>query len=254
MKHSRTLGILIGSMALGIASIALAAPTPVPKGEWAGLLKKLDQAESQGNDQKGKMELVLVDKAGKKRIRRAIFFQRGTNKRLVQFKYPASEAGLTVLIRGKSILLYLPQFRRIRRVAAHVKNQPFMGSDLSFDDMSTIAYSKTHDMLAAFKLAKGGYKLVLKPKAGGYKKLEILLRKDYLLRQIRYFGNNGKAIKQMTRSSFKKVGKYLFPSRLVVKDLRSGHKTIVKMSNVSMDSGISKKYFTRRYLKRELDI
>lgn len=226
----------------------------IAKAKWSFLLKKLDDVESQGKDQKGMMELVLISKSGKKRVRRALFFQKGLNKRLVQFKYPPSEAGLTVLIRNGNIQIYLPQFRRVRRIAAHVKNQPFMGSDLSMDDMSTISYSKTHTILSATKLAKGGYRLVLKPKKGAYSKLVIQLRKDYLLKQIRYFSQSGKAIKLMRRSGFKKSGKFFFPYEIMYKDLRTGHRTIVKMSKISMNSGIPSKYFSRRYLKRELDL
>lgn len=246
-------GVVCSVGFLCVAGVADAKSTPLPKAQWSGLLKNLDKAEKGGKDQKGMMEMVLVNKAGQKRRRRAIFFQKGAKKRVVQFKYPPNQAGLTVLVKGRSIQLYLPQFRKIRRVAAHVKNQGFMGSDLSMDDLSTTSYKGSHTVLAAHKNDKG-YKLVLKPQKGSYSKLVVHLRKDYQVRQIRYFNKQGKAIKLMVRSDFRKIKKYLFPHKLIVKNLVTGHKTIVNMSKIEMDSGIPSKYFTRRYLKRELDL
>ncbi len=229
----------------------------IPKSQWRSLLTKLDQAESQGTDQRGAMKLILINKAGAKRLRKAIFFQKGTNRRLVQFKSPSNIAGLSVLIRGGDIHLYLPQFRRIRRIAAHVKNQPFMGTDLSFDDLGSLQYSKGYDVSAAVKMADGGYKLTLKPKKGSgkaYKHLVVQMRKDNLLRSVTFFNRKGVKIKRMERSQFKKVKRYLFPHRMKVCDLIKQHCTVVQMSQIQMDTGIRSKFFTRRYLKRELDL
>lgn len=238
-------------------NVGVDAKTPIPKGKWAQLLTTLDKAESQGSDQQGKMKLVLINKAGKERYRTAIFFQKGTNRRMVQFKSPADVAGLSVLIRGASVTLYLPQFRRTRRIAAHVRNQPFMGTDLNFDDLGSLQYSKGYKVTGAVKLKKGGIEMTLKPKPGvskPYKKLTIVMRKDNLLKEVHYFNKKGKKIKIMTRSGFKKIKKYMFPHNLKVCDLVKQHCTKVIMTKVKMDTGIRSRFFTRRYLKRELDL
>lgn len=240
-----------------VRGVKATSSKPIPKAQWKSLLTKLDKAESQGTDQRGAMKLILINKAGKKSTRSAIFFQKGTNRRLVQFKSPANVAGLSVLIRGGDIHLYLPQFRRIRRIATHVKNQPFMGTDLSFDDLGSLQYSKGYDVAGATKTAEGGTLLTLTPKKGSgkaYKKIEVKMRKDNLLKSVTFFNRKGKKVKRMVRSQFKKVKKYLFPYRLKVCDLVKEHCTVVQMSKIQMDTGIRSKFFTRRFLKRELDL
>jgi len=228
----------------------------VPKAQWMKIITKLDKTEAQAKDFKGELVLVLINKAGKKRQRRAIFFQKGTTKRLMQFKYPASFAGLTVLIRGASMHLYLPQFRKVKKIAAHVKNQPFMGTDLSFDDMGALSYRPYYRVVKVIKLDKG-YRLTLKPKPGvskPYSKLVIRVRPDGFLKKVAFFNKAGKKIKTMKRSNFKKIGKWTFPCLVEVHDLLSNHRTQVIMRKIQIATGISNRIFKKRYLKRTLSL
>lgn len=233
-----------------------AAPaSKLAAGELSKLLAKVDKREASGDDMKARMDLLLINKAGSKRRRRAIFFQKGKAKRLVQFKAPATEAGITVLVRGNNIHLYLPRFRRIRRIATHVKNQPFMGSDLSFDDMGSLQYS------ARYKVTSGQregdkIRLTLVPKgSSAYSKLKMWLRtKDHVLVQIDYIDKKGKPVKRMVRTKFKKIKGFFIPEETTYTDLRSSHRTVVKLSKISINAGISRRYFTLRYLKRELEL
>lgn len=229
----------------------------LPKEQWSALLQRLDKAESQGTDQRGKMKITLINKDGQKRFREAIFFQKGTDRRLVQFKSPEDVAGLSVLIRGTDIHLYLPQFRRTRRIATHVKNQPFMGTDLNFDDLGSLQYGKDYQVTHAVKLKDGRYILTLVPKPGSdkpYKRLLIHLRKDGLLKKVEYYNKQDQYIKHMTRSDFQLIKSYMFPHRMKVCDMLRKHCTEVAMTQVKMDTGISGSFFTRRYLKRDLDL
>ncbi|TNE52074.1 MAG: outer membrane lipoprotein-sorting protein [Deltaproteobacteria bacterium] len=254
----RSLGLLFLGLTVSLGgSLTADAKAPIPKAKWSQLLTSLDKAESQGSDQQGKMKLVLINKAGKERYRTAIFFQKGTNRRMVQFKSPADVAGLSVLIRGGNVTLYLPQFRRTRRIAAHVRNQPFMGTDLNFDDLGSLQYSKAWKVVGAWVRKNGQTEMKLQPKPGvskPYKELIIVLRKDKLLKEVHYFNKKGKKVKVMTRGSFKKIKKYMFPHELKVCDLLKEHCTKVIMTKVKMDTGIRSRFFTRRYLKRELDL
>ncbi len=257
MRVGRVLSYILAFFAMSVvSSVAESSEKPVDKSKWNELLKKLDRAEAQGSDQRGEMEIVLVENGEEGKRMKAIFFQKGSKYRLVQFKAPANLAGLGVLIRGEAIYLYLPKFRRVRRIASHVKNQSFMGTDLSFDDLGSLKYSEKFQIKGAWKLPSGGYKLLLVPKdsSSSYKKLEVFLRKDYLLKKIDYYNSKGKKIKTMVRSDFKKVKGYLFPYRTEVCDLIKKHCTRILMRKVKMDTGISSRFFTRRYLKRDLDL
>ena len=44
-----------------------------------------------------------------------------------------------------SMYIYLPEFHRTRRIASSNKKDPFMGSDFSYEDMGTSAFSQYYD-------------------------------------------------------------------------------------------------------------
>lgn len=230
---------------------------PVPKAEWLGILEKVDKAEAQGRDMKARMVITLINKEGKRRERRAIFFQKGTDRRLIQFKAPASEAGISVLIRGTSVFLYLPQLQKTRRIAAHVKNQPFMGTDLSFDDMSSLQYSKENEVVSAEDQGKH-FHLILKAKAGlskSYTRLEMTIRKsDHQIAEIRFFDTQNKEYKRMQRLGFRKFDGFSVPSKIQVKDMKSQHRTILHLQDMQLNTGVSGRLFSLRYLKRDLEL
>jgi outer membrane lipoprotein-sorting protein len=241
--------LLTGSPAL--AKVSLSSGKALPKSQWKGFLKKVDATEGQSKDMKALLELKLVNKQGKKRVRRAVMFQKGQFKRLIQFKFPATERGLSVLVRGRTIHLFLPQLQKIKRIAAHVKNQSFMGTDMTFDDMGTIQFRKKWKIKQARRLKKG-YFLRLVPKKGGMYR-DILVRNDYSIIQIRFYNSAGKEARRMVRRKFTKIKKYTIPLVLEMRDLKSGHRTIMTLRKVKLDTNISRRMFSKRYLKRELD-
>lgn len=257
MLRMRSFLPLAAALVFLLPSSARAQETKVPATAWAGLLAKADAAEAQGDDMKASMEIVLINKEGAKRLRRAVFFQRGKDKRIIQFKEPKSDAGLTVLVQGEDIHLYLPQLQRVQRIAAHVKNQPFMGTDLSFDDMGSLQYGQTNDVIDAVTTATG-YRLTLRGKKGfskSYDTLQLHLRKeDQQIIQISYFDAKGKEYKRMSRSDFHKKDNFSVPAKLEVKDLTTGHRTLLLLKNLEMNTGLSPRMFSTRYLTRDLEL
>jgi hypothetical protein len=56
---------------------------------------------------------------------------------------PASEAGIAFLSLPDDLMyLYMPAFGRERRIASHVKNQSFAGTDFSYEDMEAREYAQ----------------------------------------------------------------------------------------------------------------
>ena len=64
----------------------------------------------------------------------------------MRFTAPGDVKGMGVLVENQDIMyVFLPGFQKVRRVGTHVKNQTFMGSDFSYEDMSLSRYSPTYD-------------------------------------------------------------------------------------------------------------
>src|SRR3954469_24743548 len=110
------------------------------------VLAKVDNAMNNFTDGEFESKLLIRDPSGQAREIGFTTFQKVPDKRLVRFSSPGDLKGMGVLIENKDTMyVYLPGFQKVRRVGTHVKNQTFMGSDFSYEDMSLSRYSPTYD-------------------------------------------------------------------------------------------------------------
>ncbi len=87
-------------------------------------------------------------------------------KRYEEFSAPADMKGTKVLILSPTqMYVYLPAFGKIRRIAAHTKEQSFLGLTFSQDDLATTAFGPQYTAAVASQTATD-WKLVLTPKPG----------------------------------------------------------------------------------------
>ncbi len=218
------------------------------------ILKKADDIISAPKDQDLKIKLVLIDAEGNEEVRRMSMLQKGSDKRMVKFLSPASQKGIGVLSLPDDIMyLYLPAFKKTRRVASHVKNTKFAGTDFTYEDMEAIKYSEKYipDLL---KKEENHFVLQLKPEEGvrtDYSKLIIWVRIDnFCTTKVEYYDKGNELFKIMTNKNIEKVGDYWIYRESEMEDLQSEHKTRMIIEDVKFDSGISDGIFTERYLSR----
>ena len=215
------------------------------------ILKKMDDVMFSPKDMSAKMRVVMTDKNGKQEIREAYLQQKGTEKRIFRFTSPASQAGIAVLSLPDDIMyLYLPAYGKERRIASSAKNQNFAGTNFSYDDMESKSYSAkyTPDLLNS---ESGFFSLALTPKsASDYSRIIVNVNKtDYYPESMEYYdkGNNKTKTAKYT---FKKIGKYWNSTEVEMTNIKTGRKTIMQMSDVRYDSGLTDDDFTVRKLKQ----
>jgi len=238
------------------------------------ILKKSDSVANAPKDQEIKLEMVLIDEKGKEKKREAKMWQKGSEKRMIKFLSPADVKGLGFLdLPGDVMYLYLPAFKKIRRIASHVKNTSFAGTDFTYDDMAAINYADEYDPkligskegknLVPIQKEKGKewveqelehYLLELKPKKGikkDYSKLVMWVRKDnFYPAKIEYYSKDGKVWKVMETRKVEKEGEYWTAKEVEMSNLKKEHKTRMLIIEVKFDQGLKDELFTQRYLKR----
>ena len=237
------------------------------------ILRKSDSVVNAPKDQEITLEMILIDRRGKEKKREAKMWQKGSEKRMTKFLSPVDVKGLGFLDLPDDVMyLYLPAFKKIRRIASHVKNTSFAGTDFTYDDMASINYAdewgpklmgskKEVELGPAVK--KGTlvtkefdcYLLQLTPKKGvkkDYSKLVMWVRKDnfYPVR-IEHYSKKGKLWKVMRRRKVEKEGKYWIAKEAEMSDLKKEHKTKMLIIEVKFDQGLKDELFTQRYLKRK---
>ena len=217
------------------------------------ILQKLDEVLYSAKDQQNKVTIILIDKNGEESKREANVIQKGNDMRLFRFTSPASQAGIAFLSLPKEVMyIYMPAFGKERRIASHVKNQKFAGTDFSYDDMEAKLFSSKYDP-ELIDQNTGTYTLKLVPKPGlktDYSKLVIKINnKDFYPVTAEYFDKGGNKMKEATYQ-YEKVGNYWSAKEILMKDLKKNHATKMIVSDVLFDQGLSDDEFTVRKLKQ----
>ena len=218
------------------------------------ILKQMDDVMYAPKDQDSKIKLVLIDKNDMEKTREATVLQKGTDKRLFKFTSPSSQAGISFLSLPDDIMyLYLPAFGKERRIATHIKNQKFAGTDFSYDDMEAKPYSDKYTP-KLLNTEDDIYLLELTPKANiktDYSKLIVTINKsNYYPTKIEYYDKTGRKIKELNNKEIEKVDGYWVSKEMTMTDLKKNHKTKMIITTVSYDNNLSDDEFTVRKLKQ----
>jgi len=230
------------------ASVFAAGETPEQ------ILKAVDGVTGAPKDQTVQMKLTLIEKGGKQSAREMTEYQQGAEKRVSKFTSPADQKGIAFLsLPNDEMYLYLPAFSKVRRVASHVKNTKFAGTDFTYEDLDPKDLSITWDAKSV-KSADGLNVLELALKSGktsDYSKLVLSARQDnnYPVK-IDMYDKSGKLFKVLTREDVKQFGAYWTSMKITMNDLKSGHTTIMDVTNPKFDTGIPADTFTERFLSK----
>ncbi len=220
----------------------------------AEVLQKVDEVTFAPKDQVARTTITLVDKNGNESVRQAEMKQKGRNMRMTRFTAPASQAGIAFLsLPGDVMYIYLPAFGRERRIASHVKNQSFAGTDFSYEDMEAVPYSEKFDPLLK-ESTDSHFVLELTPKPdvrSEYSRLEMHVnRRNFCVDHVLFYDRGNRLMKEMT-AECGKVDGYWTQSRIVMKDLLKDHTTRMEMEQVSFDNNLDDSEFTIRKLKQQ---
>ncbi len=218
------------------------------------ILEKVDQVANQPKDQSLKMRLILIDSKGREETREFNMLQKGSNKRMGRFLAPADQKGIGFLALPDNITyLYLPAFKKTRRIASHIKNTKFAGTDFTYEDLEAGNFSKK--WLPELLNSDSEFFLIeLKPKSGtetDYTKVVIRVKADnFFPIKIEYYDRQNKQVKVMTRDQIKKIDGYWVAGETLMEDLKTGHKTKMILIEAQFDTGLTDEIFTERYLGR----
>ena len=112
------------------------------------IMLKVDEQQNV-DSQYGKTKMTLINKKGKKRVRDVVRYEKYYHgekgidtKTIVFFEYPPDIRGTGLLLwsykdikKDDDRWLYLPALKKIKRIAGESKNEYFMGTDFTYDDM-----------------------------------------------------------------------------------------------------------------------
>lgn len=218
------------------------------------ILQGVDDVTNAPKDQNMSIKITLIDKDNKEELRELVMMQKGYDKRLAKFISPASQKGIAFLSLPEDVMyLYLPAFKKTRRIASHVKNTKFAGTDFTYEDMEAKMYSEKW-IPELIKKDDKLYTLQLTPKKDvktDYSKMIMEVRTDnFYPVKIAHFDKGNTLVKVMIREQIEKENGYWISKNYQMEDLKGKHKTKMMIQDVKFDSGLTDETFTERYLTR----
>ena len=233
-----------------ISALAFGADGP-------SILNAMDDAANKASDQFIEYQLINQE-PGKKEPRQMAFsvHLRG-GKVLTEFKAPADLKDTRVLVLSRTqMYIYLPAYRKVRRIASHVTQQGFMGTTYSHSDMSAGRFGDVYQAKLLQETEESwSLELTAKPdsKAPYARALLDVRKKDHLPSRLAYYDEKGTHLKTETRSDYKCDGAVCIPTVMRMEDhQRKGAWTELRMKDWKIDTAFSDDIFSVRNLQRGL--
>lgn len=255
MNTSQKLGIM--GMALALSAAAVFADA---KGDQVMQrthdVKKPDFSRSQ-------VQMILVEKNGTQEIRNVLQYGRhrdGLSTIVMDFKAPANVKDTRFLqVENKypakdDKWIYLPELKNTRRVNSSEGSKSFMGTDATYDDMSTREMEEdTHEFLR--DETKNGFScsvvknVPIDKKSSQYSYRIVWVDKatDYPV-YTELYDKNGKLVKTIACSKIQKIDGFDIPMDNAMENVQTGHKTLLKVLKVEVNKPIPDKVFTQNFL------
>ncbi len=180
---------------------------------------------------------------------------KGMHKMLITFEAPGEVRGMRILRPDpESMYVYHPEYRRVRRVAAHVRNQGFMGTNISYEDMSEHRFSGGRWQCQPHETTAAAWILDLTPAPGndaGYSKLRVSIgRKRVQVERVEYYVG-GRHVKSQIREGWRTMEGLEMAGRIRFVSHDREAEAIVEMTGWEVNTGVPDSAFTRRALLRD---
>ncbi|HEY4684118.1 MAG TPA: outer membrane lipoprotein-sorting protein [Candidatus Acidoferrales bacterium] len=218
-----------------------------------------------GNDMKAKVQMRLVSKEGRERVRELTMLRKnlqqgGEQRFFIYFYSPADVRDMTFMIwkhpqRDDERWLFLPALKLVRRIAANDKRSSFVGSDFSYEDVSGREVEEdTHALLREETLA-GRPVFVMRSVPKDAKSADFSYRlawvdkENFVLWREEYYDKRNELYKLFTADEVKQVQGLWTAVRRTMKNVQNGHRTEVTFLDVRYNVGLEDSLFTERYLQ-----
>lgn len=237
------------------------AATPEEKG--LEIAKKIDAFNDGFKGEESEMEMILINAHGDKIIRKmeskVLEKQDDGNRSLIIFKWPADVKGTKMLTwthksDNDDQWLYLPAFRRVKRISSRNKSGSFMGSEFSYEDLGSQEVEKyTYKYLKDVKVNGNDHWLMErfpKDKKSGYSKQKSWIDKKYMAStKVEYYDRKGELLKTATFSDFKKFKKFYRSDKIEMVNHQTKKSSILNFKNRELFKNFSSSIFNKNRLK-----
>ncbi len=223
------------------------------------IARKMDE-RAEPDDIVSDMTMTLTNKKGQTRTLKVHSVMQGREKQIIWFLAPADDRGVAFLKiehedRDDELRIWLPGFGKMRRISSSKKGESFMGSDVTYEDMTSRDLDDyTFELLGEEELDGASvWVLQSNPKPelrSAYSRIVSWVRQaDALPVKEEYYNRAGKLEKIRVVETEQLQG-YTVITRMFVENVLKNHTTELLFEKIEVDSGVKDNLFHERNLRR----
>lgn len=218
-----------------------------------------------GDDRKMVMRLILINEKEQTRERTVLSFSKdygGDTKRILYFEKPADVKGVTLLTweyddpsKEDDRWLYLPALRKTRRLSGSAKNEYFLGTDFTYDDLGEHSVEEDNHELVKEEMFNGQICWVVNSVPRGtdgiYGKKVCWVRKDCLvIVKTEYYDQNQRLLKVLNALDIELRDGFWTILKMEMNNVQSKHKTVVEITDIKYNIDLKDSFFSVATLER----
>jgi len=218
-----------------------------------------------GEDQTSNLTMTLINKSGSERIRKIKQFTKDfgeVEKSIMFFTAPADVKNTSFMNwtyddpdKSDDQWIYLPALKKVKRISSDSKSDYFMGSDFTYDDLGDRKLDDdTHTLLREESIDGINYYVVESiPKDEDYiySKTVTWIRKDnFIGLKKEFYDEDGELLKILKIKKFEEISGFLVITNSEMENVQKNHRTIMKLDNIQINTGIPASKFTERMMMR----
>ena len=208
-----------------------------------------------------KTTMLLTNSKGKTRTSTILSKSiNNSSKQILWFLNPADDKGVAFLKiehvdKADEMRMWLPAFKKVRRISSAKKGESFMGSDLSYEDMTSRALDENNYKRLENDMIDGKECFVLEvvPNAeikSTYSKHITWVEKETLIAIKEESYDLGGSLRKKKKFFFDSISGYDVINEIFVEDIQKNHTTKLTMDDIKVDSDIDESLFQEKNLKR----
>jgi len=218
-----------------------------------------------GDDMTADLKMTLTNSAGKERVRKIKQFTRDfgeIEKKIMFFVKPADIKNTSFMTWGydeegkdDDQWIYLPALKKTKRISSDSKSDYFMGSDFTYDDLGDRQPNQdTHTILREETINEEDcyvVESVSKDEEYMYSKTITWIIKDKWIGVKKdFYDEDDDLLKTLSVDKYEDINGFLIITHTEMKNEQKDHRTVMNLTNVKINDGISKSKFSERMMTR----
>jgi len=212
------------------------------------------------------MTMTLINKKGSERVRNLhqYFIDLGeVEKQIMFFTAPADVKNTSFMNwsyddanKSDDQWLYLPALKKVKRISSSSKDNDFMGSDFTYEDMEKRSPERDIHKFIKSDVLNGEKVWIVEatPKEEEqYSKRKVWVSQEKELPlKVEFYDEDGELLKTLTITETKELKGYWIVTKQLMKNVQKNHQTVISLTNIKVENGITDSKFTQREMERGL--